>query len=126
MTSTQIPQSPRYYQLQNQDNLTCLNRLRDLILSQAPSVTENIQSNLVTFSHQGQTFAGFWTDPYTDEPYILVSGPQPCHHGVLERQCPCMQSYRIDPCFDLPLQSIKNLLEKALVNSDLNHTHKEN
>lgn len=110
-----IREIDRYYLGQNEPNKSCLLALRDIILKQDTGITETQKWGMPCFCFKKKMFCYLWTDKKTGEPYILFVEGKRLQHPELERgNRSRMKIFRVDPNNDLPVQTIKLLLNDAL------------
>jgi len=104
-----------YYLNKKEPNKSCLLSLRDIILDQDSEVTETQKYGMPCFTYKKKMFCFLWTDKKTDEPYILfVEGKHLEHSELEEGNRSRMKIFRINPKKNLPLKTIKLLLNHAL------------
>lgn len=104
-----------FYLSQPEPNKSCLLALRDIILSQDPSVSETIKYGMPCFCYRKKAFCYLWTDKKTKQPYILLVEGKHFHDPELEAgDRSRMKILRIEPTGDLPLPKIRGILTKAL------------
>ncbi len=104
-----------YYLNKEEPNKSCLLALRSIILEQDTNVTETQKWGMPCFCYKKKMFCYLWTDKKTDEPYILmVEGKYLDHPGLEEGDRSRMKIFRVNPNKDLPLKTIKSILQKAL------------
>lgn len=106
----------QYYLTQPEAQQSCLLALRAIILKQDTThITETRKYGMPCFCYQGKMFAYLWTDKQTTEPYILFVEGKHLHHPDLETGTRSrMKIFRINPAQDLPIGTIKLLLNEAL------------
>jgi len=104
-----------YYLSKKEPNRSCLLALRQLILEQDPNITETQKWGMPCFCFKKKMFCYLWTDKKTDEPYILFVEGKYLEHPKLEMgKRSRMKIFRIHPNKDIPLNTIKLLLNTAL------------
>ncbi|HKJ40536.1 MAG TPA: DUF1801 domain-containing protein [Sunxiuqinia sp.] len=104
-----------YYLSQKKPTKSCLLALRDIILEQDSNVTETRKYGMPCFCYRKKMFCYLWTDKKTDEPYILmVEGKHLEHPELEEGNRSRMKILRINPNTDLPIDTIKRILNSAL------------
>ncbi len=108
-------QLDQYYLNKAEPNKSCLLALRHIILAQDENITETRKWGMPCFCYKKKMFCYLWTDKKTNEPYILmVEGKHLDHPGLEEGQRSRMKIFRVKPNRDLPLETIKTLLNTAL------------
>lgn len=109
----QEPES--YYFSKDEPNRSCLLALRSIILNQDPKITETIKYGMPCFCFEKKILCYLWTDKKTDEPYILMAKGNRIEHPKLETGPRSrMKIFRVDPAKDLPLKTIRDILQKGL------------
>lgn len=104
-----------YYLNKAEPNKGCLLALRSIILDQDINITETQKWGMPCFCYKKKMFCYLWTDKKTDEPYILmVEGKYLDHPELEEGDRSRMKILRINSSKDLPIKTIKSILEKAL------------
>jgi uncharacterized protein YdhG (YjbR/CyaY superfamily) len=104
-----------YYLSQKEPTKSCLLALRAILLEQDPDVTETRKYGMPCFCYQKKMFCYFWTDKKTDEPYILMVEGKHLDHPDLEAgNRSRMKILRINSNTDLPIDTIKRILNDAL------------
>jgi hypothetical protein len=103
------------YLSKDEPNKSCLLALREIILRKNQFVTETLKWGMPCFCYRKKMFCYLWTDRKTGEPYLLmVEGKYLVHPELEQGSRSRMKILRIDPDKNLPLQTINDLLEKAL------------
>jgi len=104
-----------FYLEQEELQKSCLMALRDIILSQDEHISETIKYGMPCFCYKKKMFCYLWTDKKTKEPYILFVEGNFLNNPELEKgNRSRMKIFRVNPNEDLPLDSIKSLLNDAL------------
>ncbi len=94
---------------------SCLLALRDIILAQDMLISETVKYGMPCFIVKKKILCYLWTDKKTDEPYILVVDGKLIDHLALEAGDRArMKILRIDPDKDLPVKTIREVLNLAL------------
>ena len=110
-----IKEIDNYYLNKEEPNKSCLLTLRNIILEQDPNVTETQKYGMPCFCYKKKMFCYLWTDKKTDEPYILmVEGKYLDHPELEEGNRSRMKIFRVTPNEDLPIDTIKRILNNAL------------
>lgn len=110
-----IRELDNYYFNKEEPNKGCLLALRSIILDQDKEVTETLKWGMPCFCFKNKMFCYLWTDKKTDEPYLLFVEGKHLDHPQLETgQRARMKIFRVNPTSDLPIDTIKLLLTKAL------------
>lgn len=110
-----IKKTDEYYLSKEEPNRSCLLDLRSIILEQDPDVTETQKWGMPCFCYKKKMFCYLWTDKKTDEPYILMVEGKYLDHPELEQgNRSRMKIFRINPNKDIPVDTIKLLLNDAL------------
>jgi hypothetical protein len=104
-----------YYLSKDEPNKSCLLALRSIILAQDTNITETQKWGMPCFCYKKKMFSYLWVDKITNQPYILmVEGKHLNHPQLEEGQRTRMKIFRVDPTNDLPKDTIKEILQKAL------------
>lgn len=104
-----------YYLNKEEPNKSCLLALRSVILEQDTKITETQKWGMPCFCYKKKMFCYLWTDKKTDEPYILlVEGKYLDCPELEEGDRSRMKIFTINPNKDLPIKTIKSILQKAL------------
>ena len=109
-------QQLQHYFLNKQEPVkSCLLTLRTIILEQDVLITETVKYGMPCYCYRNKMFCYLWTDKKTNEPYLLmVEGKQLNHPELEDGNRSRMKILRLDPDKDLPLNSIRNILNEAL------------
>ncbi|HEX8378588.1 MAG TPA: DUF1801 domain-containing protein [Pedobacter sp.] len=104
-----------YYLNKEEPNKSCLLALRSIILEQDKKITETQKWRMPCFCYKKKMFCYLWTDKKTDNPYILlVEGRHLVHPELEVGKRSRMKIFRVNPNKDLPLETIKNILQSSL------------
>jgi len=104
-----------YYLNKQEPNRGCLLALRQIILDQDSNVTETKKYGMPCFCYKKKGFCYLWTDKKTNEPYILmVEGNYLSHPELESGKRSRMKIFRVDPNKDIPINIIKDILQKSL------------
>ena len=110
-----LEQLDYYYLNKEEPNKSCLLALRSIILSQDTNITETRKWGMPCFCFKKKMFCYLWTDKKTEEPYMLMVEGAYLNHPKLEAgDRSRMKILRINPNKNLPLKTIKSILQKAL------------
>ena len=110
-----IREVEKYYLNKQEPNKSCLLALRTIILKQDNHVTETQKYGMPCFCYKKKMFCYLWTDKKTDEPYILFVEGKHLNHPALEQgNRSRMKIFIINPNKDIPIDTIKLLLNEAL------------
>ncbi|EZH73890.1 hypothetical protein ATO12_13460 [Aquimarina atlantica] len=105
----------QFYFEKQEPNKSCLLAMRSIILNQDKDVTETRKYGMPCFCYKGKMFCYVWIDKKTDEPYFLMVEGKHLDHPQLETGDRArMKIFRIDPNKDLPVKTIKLILNQAL------------
>ena len=109
-------QQLQHYFLNKQEPVkSCLLTLRTIILEQDALITETVKYGMPCYCYRNKMFCYLWTDKKTNEPYLLmVEGKQLNHPELEDGNRSRMKILRLDPDKDLPLNTIRNILNEAL------------
>lgn len=104
-----------FYLDKAEPNKSCLLTLRDIILQQDSHIVESRKYGMPCFCYKGKAFCYLWIDKKTNEPYILMVEGAHLHHPALESgDRKRMKILKVNPNIDLPLATIKDILNHAL------------
>jgi len=110
-----IREIDQFYYQQEEPNRSCLLALRSLILEKDPDVSETRKWGMPCFSYKKKMFCFLWTDKLSNDPYILFVEGKHLDHPLLEKGSRSrMKILRIKAHEDIPIRTIKPLLDKAL------------
>lgn len=105
----------QYYLSKEEPTKSCLQALRDYIITYNASITEAWKYRMPFFCVKGKMFCYLWTDKKTGLPYIGFVEGRNMDHPLLELgDRKRMKILRIDPTQDLPIETINQLLDMAL------------
>ena len=89
--------------------------LREIILSLDVNISHTWKYRMPFFCYKGKMFCYLWTDRKTNEPYLGIVEGNRIEHSALERgNRSRMKIFRISPHKDLPVKTIKLILNIAL------------
>ncbi|EGK00869.1 DUF1801 domain-containing protein [Dysgonomonas gadei] len=104
-----------YYLNKEEPPKSSLLALRSIILNMDKDVSETVKYEMPCFCYKKKMFCYLWTDKKTGEPYILMVEGKLLNHPELEQGSRSrMKILRIDPNEDLPIETIKLILNDAL------------
>ncbi|REG96062.1 DUF1801 domain-containing protein [Flavobacterium aquicola] len=104
-----------FYLKKEEPNKSCLLALRSIIIDQDTNITETQKWGIPCFCYKKKMFCYLWIDKKTHKPYILmVEGKYLDHPELEEGDRSRMKILRVNPNKDLPIKTIKSILQKAL------------
>lgn len=104
-----------YYLNKEEPPKSSLLALRSIILNMDKDVSETVKYEMPCFCYKKKMLCYLWTDKKTGEPYILMVEGKLLNHPELEQGSRSrMKILRIDPNEDLPIETIKLILNDAL------------
>lgn len=104
-----------YYLNKEEPHKSCLLALRSIILEQDENITETQKWGMPCFCYKNKMFCYLWTDKKTNEPYLLlVEGKYLNHPQLEEGNRSRMKIFRVNPLNDIPIDTIRLLLNDAL------------
>ena len=104
-----------FYFEKTEPKKSCLLFLRELILNQDDLVAETKKYGMPCFCYNGKMFCYLWVEKKTDFPYLLFVEGNKLEHPKLERGSRArMKILSINPNEDIDVESIQQLLNKAL------------
>lgn len=105
----------RYFLEKEEPDKSCLLALRTFIPSLDEGITEEWKYRLPFFYYHGKMFCYLWTHKKFKQPYIgIVKGKEIDHPLLLLEKRAKMKILLIDPEVDLPVETIGEILGKAL------------
>ena len=103
-----------YLQL-DEPNKSCSLALRDIILAQDKDITVAWKYKLPFFCYKEKMFCYLWIRPKTKKPYIgFVEGKHLEHPDLLAEKRSRIKIMLFDPNEDLPIESIKIIIQTAI------------
>ncbi|PKQ61558.1 hypothetical protein BZG02_15320 [Labilibaculum filiforme] len=110
-----MEQLHNFYLQHDEPNRSCFLALRDIITKQDDNICETIKWNLPCFCYQAKMFCFLNVEKQSKQPYILFVEGNRLNHPMLEQGDRVrMKIFKVNPNFDLQLQTIELLLNKAL------------
>ena len=104
-----------FYLDQPEPNRSCLLALRNVILGMDTEVAGTVKYGMPCFTYKGKAFCYLWKDKKTDHPYILMVEGKLLDHPMLQTGDRArMKILPVDPTKDLPIDTIKHVLNMAL------------
>jgi hypothetical protein len=104
-----------FYLNTTEPNRSCLLALRQIMLEQDANISETIKYGMPCFCYHNKMFAYLWMDKKTNEPYILMVEGKFLEHEKLEAgNRSRMKILRVNPHTDIPMDTIKCILQAAL------------
>ncbi len=105
-----------YYQSKEEPNRSCLIALRDYILSFDEGIAHEWKYRMPMFTFKKKMLCYIRADQKTDKPYIgIVKGNEIEHPLLIKGSRKKMKILEISPDQDLPVNTIKEILEKAIL-----------
>ncbi|WP_281612881.1 DUF1801 domain-containing protein [Flammeovirga sp. SubArs3] len=105
-----------FYLKQEEPNKSCFLTLRTIILKSEETIEETVKYGMPCFCIKGKPVFYLWFDKKTTEPYILFVDGLLLDHPLLESGSrKKMKVLTIDPTKDLPLHTINELLNMAIL-----------
>ena len=107
----------RYFMEKPEPARSCLLALRHLVLSFDPQIQEVWQYKMPFYKLGAKRLCYLWEEKKTGRPYLgIVDGYLLEHPLLIAEKRSRMKILLIDPSEDLPLETIRELLEKARTN----------
>ena len=104
-----------YYLGQEEPIKSCFLALRQIILSLDEEVSNSLKYGMPFFSYKGKMFCYLWHHKKYKKPYIgIVEGHRFDEPFLLQEKRSRMKIMLFDPNENLPVKSIKSILQKAL------------
>lgn len=105
----------KYYLDQEEPYKSVLLALREIILSQDPSITHELKYGMPFFCYKGRMFCYVWYHKKYDQPYLgLVEGKLFNEDFLVQENRSRMKIMLLDPGKNLPEKKIVKVLRKAL------------
>ncbi|SKC20748.1 DUF1801 domain-containing protein [Dyadobacter psychrophilus] len=93
----------------------CLNALRAFILKFSPDINEVWRYSMPFYNNHGKRVCYIWINKKTGWPYLgIVQGNLVNHPDLIAENRSKMKILPIDPCIDLPVNTITEILNLAL------------
>ncbi len=104
-----------YYEQQEEPIKSCLLALRTIILDQDKDVSAAWKYGMPFFCYKGKMFCYLWVHKKHSQPYIgLVEGKHFDESFLIGEDRSRMKIMLLDPNKDLPIKSIKTIIQKAI------------
>lgn len=104
-----------FYLLQDEPIKGTLLALKEIILQQDKDVTNAWKYGMPFFCYKGKMFCYLWVHKKHKQPYIgIVEGKRFDELFLIQEDRSRMKIMLLDPNKDLPLQTIENILQKAI------------
>jgi len=104
-----------FYLQQDEPIKGTLLALREIILQQDEDVTNAWKYGMPFFCYKGKMFCYLWFHKKNKQPYIgIVEGKRFDEPFLIQEDRSRMKIMLFDPNEDLPLQTIENILQKAI------------
>ncbi len=105
----------RYFLEKDEPTRSCLQSLRQLILSQDSGITEAWQYGMPFYCVDRKRFAYLWVHKKFKQPYIgIVDGKEIDHPDLIREKRARMKILLIDAGKDLPVRKINSILKAAV------------
>ncbi|MEO8764386.1 MAG: DUF1801 domain-containing protein [Ginsengibacter sp.] len=107
--------SDNFYLQKEEPVKGCLLALRDIILSQDKEISGAWKYGMPFFCFRGRMFCYLWVHKKYQQPYLgIVEGKRFDHPGLVSEKRSRMKIMLFDPDKDLPLNTIRAILKKAI------------
>lgn len=104
-----------FFDNQEEPAKSCLQALREIILSYDPNITEAWKYRLPAFCYHGKMFCYIWKDKKTRHPYIgVMHGKDIEHAGLISGNRTYVKILPIDPEQDIPIEMIDEVFKLVL------------
>jgi hypothetical protein len=104
-----------YYDQQTEPIKSCLLALREIILAQDPNITAAWKYGGPFFCYKNKMFCYLWVHKKLEQPYIgIVEGKHFDEAFLQVEKTNRMKKLFVNPNEDLPINVIKNILNKAI------------
>lgn len=110
-----LQQVQNFYLQQEEPNRSLFLALHDLILEFDKEMSLQWKYSTPFYYYKNQPFCYFWKDRRTNEPYIGVVKGKLIEHPMLEQgNRKKMKIIRLNPCVDIPVESIYAILNELV------------
>jgi hypothetical protein len=104
-----------FYLQQDDPAKSCLLALREIILQQDHNITNELKYGMPFFCYEGKMFCYLWIHKKYKQPYLgIVEGKYFDDPGLIIEKRSRMKIMLFDVNKDLPIQSIKKIIQLAL------------
>ena len=104
-----------YYSKHEEPNKSCLLAMRDIILPLDKDITHELKYGMPFFCYKGKMFCYLWTHKKSGQPYLgIVEGKRIEHPLLIQENRSRMKIMMLDANADLPVKTIKEIVNKAL------------
>lgn len=104
-----------FYIEKEEPQKSCFLALRDIISDFDTSISEHWKYKLPFFYYKKKPFCYLWYNKKTFEPYIGVVKGLQIEHPMLEQGSrKRMKIFRINPCADIPIDSLYDIFREAI------------
>lgn len=104
-----------YFLQQEEPTKSCLQYLREYLLSQDTLITEAWKYGMPFYLYNGRMFCYLWTHKKYKQPYIgIVEGKKVNQPLLLQEKRARMKILLLDPIQDIPLESIEDIISQAI------------
>jgi len=111
-----MKETDHFYLQKEEPVRSCLFALRKIILERNPDISEAWKYKMPFFCYKGKMFCYLWIDKKTNFPYLgIVEGNRTDHPELIQGDRSRMKVIRFDPKEDLPLTTILEILDHALL-----------
>src|SRR6478672_2598282 len=105
----------RFYEQQEEPVKSCLLALKKIILEQDKTITAEWKYGMPFFCYKGKMFCYVWVHKKFKQPYIgIVEGKHFNEPFLIQEKRSRMKIMLFDPEKDLPVKTIKTIIEKSL------------
>jgi hypothetical protein len=110
-----MDQAANFYLQHPEPARSCMLALKEIILSQDKHISPAWKYGMPFFCYNGKMFAYIWVDKKTGQPYIgIVEGRNIDHPLLVADKRARMKILMLDAHADLPIDTIRDILQKAL------------
>lgn len=104
-----------FYEHQAEPIKTCFLALKNIILQQHKDISHSLKYGMPFFSYKGKMFCYLWIHKKHKLPYIgIVEGKHFDEPFLIQEARARMKIMLLNPDEDLPLQTIENIIKKAI------------
>jgi Domain of unknown function (DU1801) len=111
-----VAEADIYYLFLDEPVKSCLLSLRDLILSMDKAISAVWRYGMPFFYYRKKMFCYLWVHKKYKQPYLgMVEGKRLHHPKLISENRSRMKIMLFDPNKDLPVRTIKKILQEAIV-----------
>ena len=102
-----------YFLQKDEPVKSCLQFLREFILTQDDNITEGWKYGMPFYFYRGKRFCYLWTHKKYHQPYIgIVDGKSISHEDLIIEKRARMKILLIDPTKDIPIKKLNDIFKE--------------